>query len=73
MGRGDRRSRVCAPARPRADLRFDYSESALRDWARKVRRWTREGRDVHVYFDNDAYGYAPRNAVRLAALVSRGR
>ena len=49
----------------------DYSESALR--TRKVRRWTREGRDVHVYFDNDAYGYAPRNAVRLAALVSRGR
>jgi uncharacterized protein YecE (DUF72 family) len=51
----------------------DYSESALRAWARKVRRWTREGRDVHVYFDNDAYGYAPRNAARLAALVSRGR
>jgi uncharacterized protein YecE (DUF72 family) len=50
-----------------------YSESALRAWARKVRHWTREGRDVHVYFDNDAYGYAPFNAARLAALVSRRR
>ena len=50
-----------------------YSESALRAWARKARRWTREGRDVHVYFDNDAYGAAPRNAMRLAALVSRAR
>ena len=64
---------MCACTAARADLRFDYSESALRDWARKVRRWTREGRDVHVYFDNDGYGYAPRNAVRLADLVSRGR
>lgn len=51
----------------------DYPESALRAWARKVRRWTREGREVHVYFDNDAYGHAPRNAARLAALVLRGR
>ena len=50
-----------------------YPETALRAWARKVRRWTREGRDVHVYFDNDAYGAAPRNAMRLAALVSRAR
>ena len=25
----------------------------------------REARDVHVYFDNDAFGHAPRNALRL--------
>lgn len=47
-----------------------YSEAQLRAWARKVLRWNREGRDVHVYFDNDEYGDAPRNAARLAALVS---
>jgi len=46
-----------------------YSEIELRAWARKVRRWTGEGRDVHVYFDNDAFGHAPRNAQRLIALV----
>ena len=50
-----------------------YPEAALRAWARKVRRWTCEGRDVHVYFDNDACGYAPRNAARLLALVSGRR
>jgi len=50
----------------------NYAEADLRAWARKVRRWTREGRDVHVYFDNDAYGDAPHNAVRLLSLV-RGR
>jgi len=49
----------------------NYTEADLRAWARKVRRWTRQGRDVHVYFDNDAYGDAPRNAARLAALVAR--
>jgi uncharacterized protein YecE (DUF72 family) len=27
-------------------------------------------RDVHVYFDNDAFGHAPANALRLIALVS---
>jgi uncharacterized protein YecE (DUF72 family) len=50
-----------------------YAESALRAWARKVRRWTAEGRDVHVYFDNDAYGEAPRNALRLIELASPRR
>jgi len=48
-----------------------YSEAELRAWARKARRWMREGRDVHLYFDNDAYGDAPRNAARLIALVRR--
>ena len=46
-----------------------YSESELRAWAQKVRRWMGEGRDVHIYFDNDAYCHAPFNALRLLALV----
>ncbi len=50
-----------------------YAERELREWAAKVRRWTREGRDVHVYFDNDAYGEAPKNALRLIALLGAGR
>ena len=47
-----------------------YSESELRAWARKVRRWMGEGRGVHVYFDNDAHCHAPFNAQRLMALVA---
>jgi len=50
-----------------------YSEHELRAWARKARRWLREGRDVHVYFDNDAAGAAPRNALRLLALLRNAR
>jgi len=47
-----------------------YSESELRAWARKVRRWMGEGRGVHVYFDNDAHCHAPFNAQRLMVLVA---
>ncbi len=43
----------------------DYSATQLKDWAEKIRRWRRRGFEVHVYFDNDAFGYAPSNALRL--------
>jgi uncharacterized protein YecE (DUF72 family) len=46
-----------------------YPEAALRGWAARVRRWLAEGREVHVYFDNDAVGHAPRDAARLIGLV----
>jgi len=41
-----------------------YTDEQLDDWARKVRAWARQG-DVYVYFDNDARGHAPHDAVRL--------
>lgn len=46
-----------------------YTESDLRSWASRIRGWLREGRDVHVYFDNDALGHAPRDALRLIAML----
>ena len=48
-----------------------YSDAELRRWARCVRRWQHEGHQVHVYFDNDGLGYAPRNALRLIELIGR--
>jgi len=47
-----------------------YSTDALRGWARKLRRWADEGRDVYVYFDNDADCHAPFDALRLVALTT---
>lgn len=47
-----------------------YSERSLQAWAADVRRWLATGRDVHVYFDNDAEGHAVRNALRLQELVT---
>lgn len=47
-----------------------YSERSLRTWAADVKRWLATGRDVYVYFDNDAEGHAVRNALRLEELVT---
>ncbi len=46
-----------------------YSEQSLRAWADDAKQWLAEGRDVHVYFDNDAEGHAVRNALRFQELV----
>jgi uncharacterized protein YecE (DUF72 family) len=48
-----------------------YSGPSLRRWAERVAGWTDEGRDVHVYFDNDAEGAAPRDALSLLELLQR--
>jgi uncharacterized protein YecE (DUF72 family) len=45
-----------------------YSSASLRNWAQRIRRWRRDGRTVHVYFDNDAEGAAPRDALRLMSM-----
>jgi uncharacterized protein YecE (DUF72 family) len=42
-----------------------YTDESLDRWAAQCRRWLDEGHDVHVYFDNDAKGHAPYDAVRL--------
>jgi uncharacterized protein YecE (DUF72 family) len=41
-----------------------YGDAALDAWAEKCHRWSQDA-DVVVYFDNDAKGYAPHDAVRL--------
>jgi uncharacterized protein YecE (DUF72 family) len=48
-----------------------YTDAMLRADARQIRRWLRQGRDVYVYFNNDAGGWAVRNARRLATLLRR--
>ena len=42
-----------------------YSARSLDRWADKVRRWLADDLDVFVYFDNDARGRAPHDAVSL--------
>ena len=56
-----------------------YSDEQLRDWADRVVRWQSSESapgvplDVYVYFDNDGYGHAPRNALRLQELLGPKR
>lgn len=47
-----------------------YSTPSLRRWAEDTTRWLAEGRDVHVYFDNDAEGHAVENARTFTALAA---
>ncbi|MEU4418691.1 DUF72 domain-containing protein [Nocardia salmonicida] len=42
-----------------------YSARSLDRWAEKVKAWAAAGAEVHVYFDNDARGRAPYDAVGL--------
>lgn len=46
-----------------------YADATLRRIAQRCRSAMRESRDVYVYFDNDARGHAPHDALRLARLV----
>jgi uncharacterized protein YecE (DUF72 family) len=49
-----------------------YSPAALDRWADRCRGWA-EGADVYVYFDNDARGHAPWDAMALQDRLLPGR
>jgi uncharacterized protein YecE (DUF72 family) len=42
-----------------------YTDRALASWARRIRAWGKDGRDVYVYFDNDVKVKAPFDALNL--------
>lgn len=47
-----------------------YSEDDLRWWSERIGEWQDQGRDVLVYFNNDGFGHAVRNALRLRELLT---
>ncbi len=49
--------------------RGNYSISELREWAVRLRGWSRT-HEVFAYFNNDWEGFAPRNAALLKRLLS---
>ena len=46
-----------------------YSQGKLEDWAQRIHRWHARGLAVYIYFDNDAEGAAPRDAMYLQDLL----
>jgi len=48
-----------------------YTDAELDAWAERVAGWRKGGRDVYVYFDNDAKVHAPFDAIRLRERVDR--
>jgi uncharacterized protein YecE (DUF72 family) len=47
----------------------NYTKNELRKEAQKLKRYLRESIDVFVYFNNDARGYAVKNARLLKELL----
>ncbi|MBC7326649.1 DUF72 domain-containing protein [bacterium] len=43
----------------------NYSDEELQRDAVYILDWLNQGKDVYIYFNNDAYGYAVRNALTL--------
>ena len=52
---------------PKALFASEYTKKELEILAQKIKNW-RQNKDVFVYFNNDALGYAPQNAQTLINL-----
>lgn len=46
-----------------------YNRQELKNLAHKIKKWQKQNKDVFVYFNNDAYGYAVENAKTLMELL----
>ncbi len=46
-----------------------YSHEELAADAGRIQEYLRGGRDVHIYFNNDAHAFAPENALELIGLM----
>jgi uncharacterized protein YecE (DUF72 family) len=57
---------------PTGRYRGHYSDKTLRLWARRIRAWRKQRRDVYCYFDNDQKSAAPADAQKLMALLKVG-
>ena len=49
----------------------NYSDKELKQWAEKIQDWRKKVKTVFVYFNNDAYGFAVKNALSLKKFVSQ--
>lgn len=56
---------------PDGAYRGSYDRRALAHWAERLTLWSREGRDVFCYFDNDELGHAARNAGQLLDMIRK--
>ena len=48
-----------------------YSAEELKADAVRIRKYLKQGKDVFVYFNNDASGYGPRNALELMGMLKK--
>ncbi|HEX4373389.1 MAG TPA: DUF72 domain-containing protein [Puia sp.] len=48
-----------------------YTDKNLKQWAKKIIAWKKEGKTIYVYFDNDQNGCAPLNAKKLIGYIEK--
>jgi uncharacterized protein YecE (DUF72 family) len=46
-----------------------YDKQALSGWAGALSSWRRQAKDIFCYFNNDASGFAVRNALELKRML----
>jgi uncharacterized protein YecE (DUF72 family) len=49
----------------------DYAETVLKQYGEKIRNWLVDGKEVWVFFNNDYYGFAVKNAVKLREIIDQ--
>ena len=54
---------------PGGRYRGHYADRTLIEWARRIRSWKKQGKDVYVYFDNDQKSAAPADALKLRQML----
>lgn len=51
----------------------EYSQGELEDWARNAREWMKGRQTLFAFFDNDAEGFAIKNAMSLREILEKGK
>lgn len=49
----------------------NYTTEQLKKDAKRIKGYLKQGKDVYIYFNNDALGYAPKNAMELQEILER--
>jgi uncharacterized protein YecE (DUF72 family) len=58
---------------PDGQYQGSYDQQALAGWAGAISTWTRQGRQIYCYFNNDQRGYAVQNALALLDMTASER
>jgi uncharacterized protein YecE (DUF72 family) len=48
----------------------NYTPEQLKNDAKRIKEYLKMGKDVYFYFNNDAFAYAPKNAIELKAILN---
>jgi len=48
-----------------------YTTEQLQKDAKRIKEYLKQGKDVYIYFNNDAFGYAPQNVRELKTILER--